>query len=223
MADMTVVFQSTCPVRGTTCQVCRGPSVVAISIHVPRTGHDEERVAAHVGRQKFQSTCPVRGTTLEQYAETLAFGSFQSTCPVRGTTLKIFAEVLGVSDFNPRAPYGARRRSRPDRAYHLRDFNPRAPYGARRWRDMCRTRRRLFQSTCPVRGTTLAQLESGMVESEFQSTCPVRGTTYFHDYIYGKADFNPRAPYGARRASSYNAVDPYTFQSTCPVRGTTPT
>ena len=56
----------------------------------------------------------------------------------------------------------------------------------------------------------------------FQSTCPVRGTTITTNSLCpSKRDFNPRAPYGARQ---YNTLVSYMnslFQSTCPVRGTT--
>ena len=127
--------------------------VQEISIHVPRTGHDDGGGGMGGTYAVFQSTCPVRGTTI---------------CKARC-----------------RAP-----------APH---FNPRAPYGARRTMSPSSPAISSFQSTCPVRGTTVAFLAKIPHHLGFQSTCPVRGTTcspvtvnllFIH--------FNPRAPYGAR-------------------------
>ena len=83
-------------------------------------------------------------------------------------------------------------------------------------------------------------------DAEFQPTCPVRGTTViFPACASASAYFNPRAPYGARPATTSSVIPvsaisthvPRTghdaakaekqqaaaeFQPTCPVRGTTP-
>ena len=40
--------------------------IEAISIHVPREGHDPPRVVQKERLQIFQSTCPARGTTDRQ-------------------------------------------------------------------------------------------------------------------------------------------------------------
>ncbi len=58
----------------------------AISIHVPREGHDFDGLTVPDGMDKFQSTCPARGTT----------GIEIEPLPL-------------IRDFNPRAPRGARR------------------------------------------------------------------------------------------------------------------
>ena len=58
----------------------------------------------------------------------------------------------------------------------------------------------LFQSTCPARGTTSSGLRVS-VPPAFQSTCPARGTTELRRApVAAGADFNPRAPRGARPA-----------------------
>ena len=59
------IFQSTCPARGTTPEGCghRLPAF-AISIHVPREGHDGQRDGDLLRVLRFQSTCPARGTTV---------------------------------------------------------------------------------------------------------------------------------------------------------------
>ena len=56
-------FQSTCPARGTTRSVDVALVPNAISIHVPREGHDKSSKAMMVCCMIFQSTCPARGTT----------------------------------------------------------------------------------------------------------------------------------------------------------------
>ena len=63
-----------------------------------------------------------------------------------------------------------------------------------------------FQSTRPMRGATILYQVPGRNTSRFQSTRPMRGATQsappggFHP-----ADFNPRAPCGARRDRRYKA------------------
>ena len=102
-------------------------------------------------------------------------------------------------------------------------FNPRAPRGARRAGEaLGLPPEKLFQSTCPARGTTISsalwcasRLISIHVPREghddttgnrrfwpvpvFQSTCPARGTTPVMGPLkYPIIYFNPRAPRGAR-------------------------
>ena len=105
-------------------------SSAAISIHVPREGHDLTCPIAKLYFTIFQSTCPARGTTapyvpsgtgrkisihvpreghdISQLYASWPRSRFQSTCPARGTT------------------------SSPS----------------------SHSRQRRFQSTCPARGTT---------------------------------------------------------------------
>ena len=191
---------STCPARGTTVfllarirplvdfnpRAPRGarPPVIrckdcayAISIHVPREGHDARSAcsasACHLG---FNPRAP-RGARLPLHGCAGGAKSFQSTCPARGTTADVNLDAgqpqisihvpreghdallspppVSTLDFNPRAPRGARRPGCTARPSRQRYFNPRAPRGARP------------PLTAP-------------------SHCP-------HGY------FNPRAPRGARR------------------------
>ena len=101
-----------------------------------------------------------------------------------------------------------------------------------------------FQSTCPLRGTTIGLILVVAVVVLFQSTCPLRGTTrsrssprasaaYFNPRAPcgarpisappppRRSYFNPRAPCGARHAGCANCEGRMRFQSTCPLRGTT--
>ena len=105
---------------------------------------------------------------------------------------------------------------------------------------------KLFQSTLPVRGATVALvphnpamrisihapragsdsrpqiLKSGEV-SKFQSTLPVRGATLpMGDLTCPMDYFNPRSPCGERHYSLTIYYYEDIFQSTLPVRGATP-
>ena len=146
---------------------------------------------------------------------------FQSTRPVWGATCPPPASSRRPRDFNPRAPCGARplpaRRHvvvvqisihapRVGRDYQLcklgcagQDFNPRAPCGARP-----RMRRQLslpstFQSTRPVWGATNAMISKGITAKiSIHAPRVGRDATAMLCPSFA-ADFNPRAPCGARR------------------------
>ena len=125
--------------------------------------------------------------------------------------------------FNPRAPYGARR---PDRwrscgpAY----FNPRAPYGARLQVQILIRTDKIISIHAPHTGRDWLMVPGILYTWEFQSTRPIRGAT--EDSIgdrKGILDFNPRAPYGARRVQYPITIQQQDlFQSTRPIRGATP-
>ena len=170
-----------------------------ISIHAPLTGRDPYNVQMSATSMEFQSTRPLRGTTgLEMmiYSATV----FQSTRPLRGTTAWHNSRYRQQVNFNPRAPYGARRclpteasiysnisihvprtghdgdAERPARAgRHISIHVPRTGHDiGKKWTESFLG---TFQSTCPVRGTTVKVLKKSFPTCSFQSTCPVRGTT----------------------------------------------
>ena len=142
------------------------------------------------------------------------------SCLLRGTTLPKWHWPCS-RDFNPHAPCGARHvlpfakggfcisihvplaghDMRLDgRRVRTTDFNPRAPCGARRVSDPTAAAVRIFQSTCPLRGTTYRKngIDGWIL---FQSTCPLRGTTVpLEPCGCLSAYFNPRAPCGARQS-----------------------
>ena len=126
------------------------------------------------------------------------YPEFQSTRPVRGAT--IFNDFRGlhknISIHAPRAGRDSQTQTTwPDRA----NFNPRAPCGARLTTRGAQPRRKIFQSTRPVRGATSQKRKSRPVSpisihapragrdarqappaaryNRFQSTRPVRGAT----------------------------------------------
>ena len=56
-------FQSTLPVKGATISDSRLYDYLAISIHAPREGSDQDKIDAAKANKKFQSTLPVKGAT----------------------------------------------------------------------------------------------------------------------------------------------------------------
>ena len=173
--DCDARFQSTCPARGTTPPKLGVIGSDAISIHVPREGHDSSLQSTDISRLPFQSTCPARGTTWVCIAAAYQNFGFQSTCPARGTTPRRAnaAKSVLISIHVPREGHdgiitGIRAR--------ITDFNPRAPRGARPGCFCYAVRCQTFQSTCPARGTTRRDFTANTSSSHF----------------------NPRAPRGAR-------------------------
>ena len=194
VGELNAIFQSTCPMRGTTdCHLCLLKSA------------------------GFQSTCPMRGTTKADQMSQKAF-EFQSTCPMRGTTNDQHSIIDGafISIHVPHAghdgnPYGrlltvifqstcpmrgttTTGGGPPSESY----FNPRAPCGARRVLDSRPTSSLIFQSTCPMRGTTPAvKIKIGDVLISIHvphagHDAPAKSPSTVAGY------FNPRAPCGAR-------------------------
>ena len=145
-----------------------------ISIHVPREGHDFYQYRVRLCTRYFNPRAPRGARPLTMYVtdidmdfnpraprgarhisnrRNVARGLFQSTCPARGTTFYQYRVRLCTRYFNPRAPRGARRIKFSFNFPQI-NFNPRAPRGARLSGQSCLQRRKLFQSTCPARGTT---------------------------------------------------------------------
>ena len=105
---------------------------------------------------------------------------FQSTRPVRGAT-------------------GAAAFAAADR----RNFNPRAPYGARPWLKEHAAEVDDISIHAPRTGRDGGGSSGNAVDTAFQSTRPVRGATDgANERANPSNDFNPRAPYGARRGAS---------------------
>ena len=103
-----------------------------------------------------------------------------------------------------------------------RDFNPRTPCGVRLRAIKAKYAALIFQSTHPVRGATIAYLESDSGDRIFQSTHPVRGATReLFGISRGTGNFNPRTPCGVRPRNRATHSSVSLFQSTHPVRGAT--
>ena len=194
-------FQSTRPIRGATAEPPAGCHAAPISIHAPHTGRDfrrsaglphTKRISIHaphtgrdfslrVSREKkptlFQSTRPIRGATWAGTWWWSAGWIFQSTRPIRGATgHQEGGEMVGMH------------------------FNPRAPYGARHLKYSCLVDKTTISIHAPHTGRD--QIASGNIyQTQIIS---------IHAPHTGRDDrpvrpggiiwnFNPRAPYGARR------------------------
>ena len=147
---------------------------------------------------------------------------FQSTRPIRGATTNCSTPSMRLDYFNPRAPYGARPIYTSSPYSAATDFNPRAPYGARLIvsHDGSRVLYE-FQSTRPIRGATLL-LFCSRYPFDISIHAPHTGRDVAPNAIKPMPmDFNPRAPYGARRCTKCHTADAEGFQSTRPIRGAT--
>ena len=145
--------------------------------------------------------------------------------------------------FNPHAPFEARRGGRLAPASNDR-FNPRAPCGARRRGQTVGLLQRIsthaplagrdgkifstdrteqaFQPTRPLRGATTITGQLVCLVVVFQPTRPLRGATAQRRTLAGcSANFNPRAPCGARPQVLLDMMQRTIFQSTRPLRGAT--
>ena len=195
----SVPFQSTRPIRGATSdENHKCGRYFTISIHAPHTGRDLLRSRHSSDKRNFNPRAPYGARQLFPFPWFPVL-VFQSTRPIRGATLRHQRRARRGRHFNPRAPYGARLFTNRLLKAGMIYFNPRAPYGARRlWRRGCGSMR-AFQSTRPIRGATVSELEerlcpcisihaphtgrdvvvllSGLVCCLFQSTRPIRGAT----------------------------------------------
>ena len=130
------------------------------------------------------------------------------------------ARSLPCLDFNPRSPWG----ERPCCAFTrscVPDFNPRSPWGERPGSAWGSTVVLVFQSTLPVGGATRLQRQH-----QLQHTISIhapRGGSDQQQAVKAAADdnFNPRSPWGERRAFPPFFHVMVGFQSTLPVGGAT--
>ena len=194
--------------------------MLLISIHVPREGHDTTRQMLRLTAPPFQSTCPARGTTRVCIAAANQNLRFQSTCPARGTTFDDTGFSTATRDFNPRAPRGARRPIKTSGIYHA-NFNPRAPRGARLLQKMQVPAQKTISIHVPREGHDV-EIIKPVEPTPISIHVPREG----HDLAPNLPSlatlyFNPRAPRGARRNIFIISFGFNLFQSTCPARGTT--
>ena len=126
-------FQSTFPLQGTTCPRCATPHKDNISIHVPIAGNDETLVIFAREYLKFQSTFPLQGTTGKSVAGIRYIDNFnpRSHCRERRCTLLVLSQLFYISIHVPIAGN--------DQLFSTSDLLS-----------------KLFQSTFPLQGTTLA-------------------------------------------------------------------
>ena len=260
-------FQSTRPIWGATRIHRVHPAQRGISIHAPHMGRDCSTPLPCWSVLIFQSTRPIWGATGAMLGMSNWKSNISIHAPHMGRDTHCTPLCATGFYFNPRAPYGARLRlpsstlltmlisihaphmGRDDRRDGVNrrgfDFNPRAPYGARHGRKEWEIGVSPFQSTRPIWGATSNYIEHLITQALFQSTRPIWGATPDEPTDRDHhPDFNPRAPYGARRVRrsrdargrrNFNPRAPYgarlngglcdgfyaVFQSTRPIWGAT--
>ena len=199
-----------------------------ISIHAPHTGRDSHSVKRLQAMDGFQSTRPIRGATVTGKMGGTSY-AFQSTRPIRGATQQPERREHHPTHFNPRAPYGARLacflaaddvsrisihaphtgRDQPDKESRneYTHFNPRAPYGARQAVSSETVVQREISIHAPHTGRDEMETLATRFCTTFQSTRPIRGATHVtRGNVVDVLHFNPRAPYGARRAKPRKGI-----------------
>ena len=213
-------FQSTLPVRGATDYAWRVIEEVGISIHAPRTGSDVGSLLPVHGQGYFNPRSPY-GERLPATDRSRLLKLFQSTLPVRGATavwtgdgcpgfISIHAPRTGSDDL-------------PGDVVKPLSISIHAP---RTGSDLAEADGFLWDVVisihAPRTGSDPRFLRLFLRWYLFQSTLPVRGATYYSLCVPSATPyFNPRSPYGERRAAVLCLLAWIVFQSTLPVRGAT--
>ena len=148
-------FNPHAPCGARPCQARLLARLWIISIHMPLAGHDGEAICHPYVNFLFQSTCPLRGTTKVELGYPTA------------EDISIHMPLAGHDGLNTAANSAAI------------DFNPHAPCGARPWRPYTSAIPETFQSTCPLRGTTLEWWADHHWERDISIHMPLAG----HDTI----------------------------------------
>ena len=194
---------------------------VAISIHAPRTGSDDEvprgcRKPVHFNprsphgerhksavfirvRTQFQSTLPARGATMSKNKQAVRT-RFQSTLPARGATTPK-AHPFRRKQISIHAPRTGSDSSQKRLISPLWDFNPRSPHGERQKQENNTQNGRGFQSTLPARGATKSSRARARQKEDFNPRSPHGERRARNGRKRRNRYFNPRSPHGERRHS----------------------
>ena len=168
-----------------------------ISIHAPRAGRDR-RVSRASKAPRISIHAPRAG---------------------RDRRLRLYRADPEISIHAPRAG----RDMRDDSAYSIRrHISIHAPRAGRNVIILrIRIEQSAFQSTRPVRGATCMK-QSRTFDLHISIHAPRAGRdAASHAWSMGPANFNPRAPCGARHTTITKSSNKRKFQSTRPVRGAT--
>ena len=149
----------------------------------------------------------------------MAYFNPRAPCGARPQTGDDYRDIMTISIRVPLAGHD-RQRIRGT-GILTRYFNPRAPCGARPAATKSVQGAEDISIHVPLAGHDGTAFVKALQQLIFQSTCPLRGTTWLGECARLPNYFNPRAPCGARRfCPAAHVVGPI-FQSTCPLRGTT--
>ena len=221
------LFQSTRPVWGATYIVHADHLAAPISIHAPRMGRDAYIVHADHLAAPISIHAPRMGRDWRA-GRLCKTGRISIHAPRMGRDYCPRRLRNDLCHFNPRAPYGARlidylyrvcltlfQSTRPVwgatryilcTAWMKSYFNPRAPYGARQAHRYVDARLFCISIHAPRMGRDASRISTQAGMRSFQSTRPVWGATAAISVAMRQLfNFNPRAPYGARRPEDRRA------------------
>ena len=173
------------------------------------------------GNRLFQSTRPIRGATLHDNSCCFLAGyfnprapygarqgidrlgdptsTFQSTRPIRGATADTWRQLhdLHISIHAPHTGRDARHGLTAEITITFQSTRPIRGATADTWRQLHDLH---ISIHAPHTGRDARHGLTAEITITFQSTRPIRGATpAAHASATNRADFNPRAPYGARR------------------------
>ena len=191
-------FQLTRPMRGATRKRDEHLLEHGISTHAPHAGRDAIEQTPRAAAVHFNSRAPcgARRPPLQRHGGQI---EFQLTRPMRGATTEIAAEYF-VPPISTHAPHAGR------------DF---VGNGGT---DICCA----FQLTRPMRGATKRYLRR-CLHNGISTHAPHAGRDMnLRLHPHKPANFNSRAPCGARPCSFTHSTCALAFQLTRPMRGATP-
>ena len=149
---------------------------------------------------EFQSTRPLGGATEDRRYECMEV-VVSIHAPPGGRDVAPPHPNYGNLFVSIHAPPGGRDLTRTRDTSRLRGFNPRAPWGARRQRAALLSTMFNVSIHAPPGGRDRQVVCMRHRLGTFQSTRPLGGATFLYCFfLHGVFSFNPRAPWGARRA-----------------------
>ena len=195
-----MIFQSTRPIRGATHSKMQ--ILILITNFNPRAPYGARRGPgpSRQPRARFQSTRPIRGATKadNDIGPRICISIH---APHTGRDCATPVAKTGTTHFNPRAPYGARLLALDVTDYDTQ-ISIHAPHTGRDHRQrVSAAQPHLISIHAPHTGRDGNSSADITHITKFQSTRPIRGATgSTGTCTWRSANFNPRAPYGARRS-----------------------
>ena len=196
-AFIVYAFQSTRPIRGATITVEIVSKTHSISIHAPHTGRDDGLFPQH-GPHSISIHAPHTGRDLF-VCDKLAFHKISIHAPHTGRDGIWVNHDFPVIQISIHAPHTGRD---VDCICIHRDtnrFQSTRPIRGATFPGSCRPPSCRISIHAPHTGRDSSPRYSSASSSAFQSTRPIRGATAAsRQQRRSLANFNPRAPYGAR-------------------------
>ena len=169
---------------------------MSISIHAPLAGRDLLSSSISFADSIFQSTRPLRGATGISTPSSVST-SFQSTRPLRGATFAFGPSLRRPWNFNPRAPCGARPQTSAA-SWRLLVISIHAPLAGRDFRYRNKKSPLQISIHAPLAGRDVLP-NCDLLSLRISIHAPLAGRDDHGKRLTAQvANFNPRAPCGAR-------------------------